>query len=148
MSTYTQVLYQLVFATKYRSPVLLKNYWQDLHGCIAKIITNKLCFSYEVGGVEDHLHCVFALHPSVALADLVKAIKLGSSSFIKEKGFFPNFDGWQDGYGAFTYNIEAKDTLIAYVKNQEQHHQKQSSADELKQLLKDFQITYDEKYFI
>jgi len=45
------------------------------------------------------------LHPTVALASLVKDIKVASSGYIKEKGLFPSFDSWQDGYGAFTYFI-------------------------------------------
>jgi len=51
------------------------------------------------------------------MASLVKDIKLGSSQIIKDKPIFPEFDGWQDGYGAFTYSIKEKDRLIEYVKN-------------------------------
>jgi putative transposase len=79
---------------------------------------------------------------------LVKDIKLGAIGFIKEQMLFPDFKGWQDGYGAFTYSAEAKKNLIAYVKNQEAHHQKQSSLEEIKQLLKEFEIPYDDKYLI
>ncbi len=148
MSTYTQILYQLVFCTKYRNPILLKPYRENLYACMSQIINNKLCFSYEIGGIEDHLHFIFSLHPSIALADLVKSIKLGSANYIKEKNLFPDFEGWQTGYAAFTYSFSAKDNLITYVKNQEQHHQSQNSTDELKELLKEFEIAYDERYFI
>jgi hypothetical protein len=36
------------------------------------------------------------------------------------------FDGWQNGYGAFTYSIKEKETLIQYVKNQKEHHRKET----------------------
>ena len=52
------------------------------------------------------------VHPSVALADLVKDIKVASSGYIKEKDLLPDFDGWQDGYAAFTYAFDAKNNLI------------------------------------
>ncbi len=58
-------------------------------------------------------------HPSTALSALVKDIKQASSKFIKEQKLFPSFDGWQVGYSAFTYSIEAKEKLIDYVKNQD-----------------------------
>ena len=45
-------------------------------------------------------------------------MKIASSIWIKENNIFPGFDGWQDGYGAFTYSIKEKDRLIEYVKNQ------------------------------
>jgi hypothetical protein len=82
----------------------------------------------------------------VALASLVKDIKLGSTSFIKEKNIFPNFNGWQDGYGAFTYSIEAKNNLIEYVKNQEEHHRTQYFKEEYLQLLHEHRVDYDERY--
>ena len=76
------------------------------------------------GGIEDHIHIVCDLHPSVALANLIKDIKLASSDKIKHDNIFPAFNGWQDGYGAFTYSIKEKERLINYVKNQKQHHKK------------------------
>ena len=112
MSTYTQILYQLVFSTKHRNPTLLKENRRDLYKCIWGILNNKNCMVYQIGGVEDHTHIVFDLHPSIALSNLVKDIKLGATSFIKEKEIFPDFEGWQDGYGAFTYAMEAKERLV------------------------------------
>ncbi len=148
MSTYTQILYQVVFSTKHRNPTLLKENRRDLYACIYGILRSKNCFVYQIGGIEDHIHIVFELHPSIALANLIKDIKLGATSFIKQKNIFPDFGGWQDGYGAFTYSIEAKENLIRYVKNQEEHHKKQNSTDELKEILHKFGVEYDEKYFI
>jgi putative transposase len=101
---------------------------------------------YRVNGVEDHIHIVTSLHPSIALADLVKDIKLGSSSFIKEKSIFQDFNGWQDGYSAFTYAFDAKDNLIEYVKNQENHHKSKGFREELIELLLEHGIAFDEKY--
>jgi hypothetical protein len=84
----------------------------------------------------------------VAPAMLVKDIKLAEGSFIKEEKLFPFFKGWQEGYGAFTYSISAKDNLIEYVKNQKEHHRKVSFEDEYKNLLKEHHIDYDDKYFL
>lgn len=86
------------------------------------------------------------LHPSISLADLIKDIKLGSTSFIKEKQIFPEFREWQGGYAAFTYSQESKSNLINYVKNQEEHHKDIGFRDELKFLLELHGIEFDEKY--
>jgi hypothetical protein len=84
----------------------------------------------------------------VCVYNLVKDIKLASSKFIKTQKIFPLFTGWQEGYAAFTYAIDSRYNLIRYVQNQEAHHRKATFVDELKQLLKQHEITYDEKYLI
>ncbi len=59
---------------------------------------------------------------------------------------FPNFNGWQDGYGAFTYTYSAKDELIEYVKNQVEHHKTINYKDEYTALLKENGVEFDERY--
>ena len=72
MSTYTQILYQIVFSTKYREHTLTKPGREELYRYISGVLKNKNCHLYQIGGVADHLHIVTHLHPSVALASLVK----------------------------------------------------------------------------
>ncbi|HRN40525.1 MAG: IS200/IS605 family transposase [Flavobacteriales bacterium] len=148
MSTYTQILYQIVFSTKHREQTLDANNRKELYQYIWGILKNKKCHLYQIGGIEDHVHIIIHLHPSVSLANLVKDIKLASSEFIKTNKLFKNFNGWQSGYGAFTYSIEAKENLINYVKNQEQHHKIKSFKDEYLEILKEHGIDYDEKYLL
>jgi REP element-mobilizing transposase RayT len=146
MSTYTQLLYQIVFSTQKRRPSLSKENRDKLYKHIWGTLNNKNCHLYRINGIEDHLHIITHLHPTVTLADLVKDIKLSSSSMIKQKLLFPSFNGWQNGYAAFTYSISEKNRLIEYVKNQETHHKKMSYKEELIRLLKKHEIEYDEKY--
>lgn len=120
--TYTQIIYQIVFSTKNRERTLHKDNRDDLYIYIWGLLKNKNCHLYRIGGVEDHIHILTHIHPSVSLASVVKDIKLASSKYIKENNVFNNFNGWQEGYGAFTYSIKEKDNLIEYIKNQEQHH--------------------------
>ena len=146
MSTYTQILYQIVFSTKNHENTMIESGQEKLYKYIWGILKNKKCHLYRIGGVEDHLHIITHIHPTVAIAYLVKDMKLAASSFIKSQNIFPNFNGWQDGYGGFTYAISAKDNLIEYVKNQKEHHKKVSFRDEYINLLKEHGIEFDEKY--
>ena len=146
MSTYTQILYQIVFSTKYREKTLIKEDRILLFQCIWKILQRKNCHLYQVNGVEDHLHIITSLHPSQPLAMLVKDIKLGTHSLIKETGILKQFNGWQNGYSAFTYAIGAKKNLINYVRNQEEHHRTVPYLEELIALLKEHGIEFDERY--
>lgn len=148
MSTYTQILYHIVFSTKKRKPTLIKNNRANLFKDIWGILKNKKCRLYRVNGVEDHIHIITHIHPTINLSSLVKDIKLGSSDYIKKYTVFPIFTGWQEGYAAFTYSIKEKDRLIEYVKNQEEHHKKITFKKELRELLIEHDLEFDEKYLL
>jgi REP element-mobilizing transposase RayT len=148
MSTYTQILYQIVFGTKNREPTLIKQNREKLYKYIWGILKNKKCHLYRIGGIEDHIHIVTHIHPTIAPAYLIKDIKIASSEFIEQNDIFNDFGGWQVGYGAFTYSIDAKDNLIEYVKNQEEHHKKESFRDEYVRLLREHNINFNEEYLI
>lgn len=146
MSTYKQIIYHIVFATKNRERVLDKPRRDELFRYIWGIIKNNECHLLRLNGIEDHLHILTSLHPTVSLASLVKAVKTGSSKWIKENRLFPGFEQWQNGYGAFTHSIREKDALIEYIKNQEQHHRRVDFLDEYRKLLREAEIEFDEKY--
>lgn len=148
MSTYTQILYQIIFSTKNRERVLDGNNRELLFKYIWGVLKNNKCHLYRINGIEDHIHIVMHLHPSVALSSLIKDIKSSSNVYIKENKLFENFKGWQDGYGAFTYSSDSKNKLIDYVKNQEQHHKTTTFREEYLELLKEHKIEFDERYLL
>ncbi len=148
MSTYTQILYHIVFSTKNRERTLIESGQDQLFAYIWGVLKKKKCHLYRIGGVEDHLHIVTHIHPMIAPSNLIKDIKLASSKLIKQENLFPSFNGWQDGFGAFTYNHSAKDDLIEYVKNQAEHHKNISFKDEYIALLKENGIDFDEKFLL
>ena|ERR1700741_2585612 len=148
MSTYTQIIYQIVFGTKNRQHTLTKNNRDELYKYIGGLLENKKCHLYRIGGIEDHIRILTHLHPSISLASLVKDIKLASTEHIKNNNLFVNFNGWQEGYGAFTYSIREKDILIEYVKNQEEHHRKKSFREEYIEMLMEHDIEFEERYLL
>jgi len=145
-STHTQIIYQIVYSTKNREKCMLKKSREKVFKYIGGILSNKNCHVYIINGVEDHLHIVTHIHPMVALAPLIKDIKISCNNFIKENRLFPDFPGWQDGYGAFTYSYNAMPNLIRYVQNQEIHHGVVTYEDEYISLLEENGVEYDEKY--
>jgi REP element-mobilizing transposase RayT len=146
MSTYTQILYHVVFSTKNRQPVPVSEKRAGLFRYTWGIIKNKHCHLYRIGGTEDHVHILTSLHPTLALADFIKDLKVSATKWILDNEAFPGFSHWQDGYGAFTHSIRDKDSLIEYIKGQDEHHKKVSFLDELKQLLMEAGIAFDEAY--
>ncbi|MBS2212486.1 IS200/IS605 family transposase [Carboxylicivirga mesophila] len=148
MSSYRQILYQIVFCTKHRQKTLNPEHNEELFKYIWGIIKNRNCHLYRINGMEEHVHILSDTHPSIALADFVRDIKTATSIWLKESGFCPDFIGWADGYAAFTYSYWDKDMLINYIINQQQHHQKESFEDEYRRLLNEHGVTIDERYFL
>ena len=146
MGRHTSILYQIVYSTKRRIPCLKKEIRPRIFGHIYGTLQNKKCHTYRINGVEDHLHILIDLHPTVALSNLVKDLKLSSSDLITSEGLIEHFPGWQVGYGAFTYSQHAKPHLIEYIKNQEQHHRTVTFKKEYIGLLQEHRVEYDERY--
>jgi len=109
-------------------------------------IKNKKCKLFRINGVEYHIHILSDLHPSLALADFVKDIKVASSLWMKASGLFPDFEGWAVGYGAFTCPINDRARIINYIKKQQEHHRQVTFNDEFKSLLDEHGILYNENY--
>lgn len=148
MSTYRQIYYHIVFSTKDRQKTLVDSGREELFRYIWGIIKNKRGHLYRINGVEDHLHIFCDLHPMVCLANLVKAIKGSSWHWIKKQGIFPGFVQWQQGYGAFTHSEAEKERIIEYIKKQQNHHRRVSFQDELRNLLTEAGIEFNEKFLL
>lgn len=146
MSTYTRLIYHIVFATKNRAPVLAESGREELFRYVWGIIKNLDSVLYRIGGVEDHVHLLVDLHPTISIADFVKTVKVASSKWIKEQGLFSEFRGWQDGYAALTHSLADKPALVEYIKNQPEHHRIKSFVEEYREFLEKAGLKLDERY--
>lgn len=147
MSAYRQILYHIVFRTKGSRKSINQKHAVDLYNYIWGIIKNKKCVLFRINGMEDHLHILSDLHPSVALADYIREIKVSSGKWMKESGLFPGFDGWGIKYCALTYSYKERNALIDYIKNQQEHHKRESFPEEIKRFFKEEGVDLDEKWF-
>ena len=148
MSCYRQVYYHLVFRTQKSEKVFTQEKLPDLYKYIWGIIKEKNCKLFRINGMEDHIHLFTDLAPSIALASLIRDIKTSTSFWIKKNKVFPMFKGWGAGYCALTYSHREKDTIINYIKNQQEHHRKESFREEYRRMIKDSGIDIDERFFL
>lgn len=147
MSSYRQILYHIIFRTKESEKTLPLTVSDELYRYIWGFIKNKNGFLYRINGMEEHLHILSDLHPSIALADFIRDMKTATSKWLKTNSRFPNFRGWADGYAALTYAYRDKDLIINYIKNQREHHKTISFKDELEQILIEHGVDFDEQFF-
>ena len=147
MSSYRQIIYHIVFRTKYGNKTLPLEHSDELYKYIWGIIKSKGCVLYRINGMEDHIHILSDLHPTIALADYMRDIKTASSLWLKSKPEFSQFEGWADGYGAFTYASRDKEMIINYIRNQREHHKSNHYENELRLLLEEHNVEIDERFF-
>ena len=145
-NTYHQIYLQAVFAVKYRAAVLDKTWRSKVQGVIGNLINETGCKTIIVNGVEDHIHCFVGLRPAVAVSELMKIVKAKSSKYINDHSLTKERFEWQEGYGVFSYRQRDVGQIYKYIQNQEAHHAKQTFRDEYLELLKEFEIGYDEQY--
>ena len=145
-NTYHQIYLQTVFAVKYRNAVLDKAWRSKLQGVIGNLINETGCKTIIVNGVEDHMHCFLGLKPVVSVSELMKTVKAKSSKYINDHNMTKGRFEWQGGYAVFSYRQRDVDQIYKYIQNQEEHHRKQSFREEYLDLVKEFEIIYDEQY--
>ena len=79
----------------------------------------------------------------MTVAKLIEDLKTTSSTWAKSQ--VPNFY-WQSGYGAFSVNPTERNSLLAYIDNQELHHREVTFEEEYRELLREFGVEFDERY--
>ena len=121
-SPYLQLYIHLVWSTLERAPLIPYEVQKRLYDAICKRCTDLKCTPLAIGGVEDHIHLLVQLHPSVALADLVKDIK-GATSHLMNHEICPGMNfRWQGAYGAFSIRANEVSKVRSYILAQTQHH--------------------------
>src|ERR1043166_4848925 len=142
-----KILIHTVFSTKDRRPFLReRTFREELHRYLGGILANHDCQPIIVGGVQDHVHLLSTLSRTYTAAEMVKELKRSSSLWIKEHEPGLRDFAWQSGYGLFFIGFPQIETVRHYIAGQENHHRKASFQDEFRNLLRKYEIEFDERY--
>lgn len=142
----SRILIHLVFSTKQREPLLSPDIRAELHPYLAGALDRLDCPSLQVGGVADHVHLLFGLSRTRTVAEVVESIKTSSSKWLKVKDETLSRFHWQSGYGAFSVSQSNADQVVAYIRDQHQHHRKRTFQEEYRRLLARYRVSFDERY--
>ena len=145
-NTYTQIHIQAIFTVQNRVCIIHEKWKNELYKYVTGIIHNNNHKLLAINGMPDHIHILFGLRPSQSISDLLQDIKGGSSKWINDKRLVQGKFSWQDGYGAFSYRKSEVPDIIQYIRNQQIHHRKKKFIEEYLELLKEFEIDYNERF--
>ncbi len=145
-NTYTQIYVHLIFAVKHRASLIPREHKAELQKYITGAITNQKSKLIAIENEPDHIHILIGLRPDTSLSNLVRDIKANSSRWMNEQEWMKFEFRWQEGFGAFSYSRSQLSDVIAYIRNQEEHHKKRTFMEEYIALLEAFGIEYDPRY--
>ena len=143
--SYVQLLYHVIIRTKESKSTLSLEHSDELYRYIWGIIKNKNGVLYRINGVEDHVHILLSLSPTIALSDFMREMKAETSKMLKRTVGFEKFTAWGEGYAALSYSLRDKDMIVNYIINQREHHKQITFRDEYVAFLKEMGLELDER---
>jgi putative transposase len=145
-NTFTSLHFHIIFSTKQREPWIRPEFEERLWSYLGGIACKNDLKPLTIGGVEDHIHMLVGLPPTVCVSEALKGIKGASSGWIKQN--LPRCRGfsWQDGYGAFSVSKSQLAEVEKYIRGQREHHRLRTFQEEYRAFLDKHDIQYEEKY--
>ena len=142
----SKIILHLVFSTKDRARLILPEFSSELFAYMAGICSSVKSHAYKIGGTANHVPVACSLPRTISVGDLLEEVKTGSSKWMKTKSPRCSSFAWQAGYGAFSCGQSQLPVLIRYIDKQPQHHGVKSFEEEFLELLKIYEVEYDERY--
>ena len=140
--SYTNFLFHIVFGTKGRLPLMNDQIRGQFYAYLGGTVRGLGGIALEINGMDDHIHLLVKLKPTIKFSDLIRDLKSNSSIWAKQNGM-PNF-AWQRRYGAFTVSESQAPIVRKYIRNQQLHHRKFDFRVEFESMLSSNGIEIDD----
>jgi putative transposase len=120
--SYYKLQYHLVWHTKYNAPLIRSDIEQAIHDALSNKAKDLGGHVFAVGGLEDHVHLLTSIPPTIAVCEFVRFVKGYSAHAANQRLELDYVFKWQGGYGAFCFGPGDLPRLISYVRHQRKHH--------------------------
>src|SRR5262249_20843846 len=119
---------------------------EEMFKMLAHNVEDIGCFPRLVGGWVDHAHLVFGMSRTASISDVVEHVKTETSRWAKKTAGGTADFSWQSGYAVFSVSQSQLESVLEYVRNQEQHHARRSFQDELRELCRRHGVEINERH--
>lgn len=134
--SYVRLLVHTVWGVKDHRPLLKKEKKNIVFTHIREHAREKNLFILEIGGGDDHVHCLISLNAEVALSKAVQLMKGESAFWVNQQKFFPEKFEWANEYFGISVSPSKVQDVRNYIKRQEEHHRKKTFEEEYQGFLK------------
>ena len=135
---YIKIWIHLVWTTKDRQPILLKEIRQTVFEHIRNNAKSKDIYIDFINGHAEHVHCLISLKSNQNIDKILMLLKGESSFWINRNNLTQAKFEWQDEYFAVSVSESVVNKVRDYIKNQEVHHQKKSFMDEYNEFMQKY----------
>lgn len=139
--SWVKIWVHLVISTKDREPLLSEKVRPLVFEHIRQTAKENNIYIKSINGWEDHCHCLISMNKDQSVSDVVKQIKIESSSLVNNSRIINGFE-WEDDYFAVSISESKLEKIINYIDNQQEHHRLKSFEEEYDE----FKEYYNRKY--
>ncbi|WP_269243492.1 IS200/IS605 family transposase [Flavobacterium limnophilum] len=134
--SFIKVYIHFVWSTKNRIPFLeTPKIRQMMWNHIRENAKEKGIHIDFVNGYSDHCHCLVSLGVDQTIQKVMQLIKGESSFWMNNQKLILDKFEWQDEYFAVSVSESILERVRNYIKNQEQHHSKQTFEEEYNEFM-------------
>ena len=144
--TLIEVYLHIVFSTKHRANIIHPEIEAELQRYIAGIIGNLDSRCIAVNGTENHVRTLVSVGKTMAISNLVREVKKGSTSWLRRHEAVTRDFSWQDGYGRFSVGRSELPAVCCYIAALKEHHRRVTYVEEFVSLLDEHGVAYDARY--
>lgn len=134
--SFIKVYIHFVWSTKDWTPYLdTPELRQQVWNHIRENAKEKNIFIDFVNGYSNHCHCLVSLGGDQTVQKIMQLIKGESSHWINKNELTKGKFEWQDEFFAVSVSESMIDKVRNYIKNQENHHQRQTFQEEYNEFI-------------
>lgn len=127
--SYAEINFHITWHTKDNLPLITQKMEPELYAFIKnRIVKMANVYFHAIGGMPDHIHIGASFYPPFEIDKWIGDMK-GASSHEFGKAL-----QWQSGYGVVSFGTKDLDWVIAYIRNQKEHHRAGSIQERLERI--------------
>lgn len=136
--SYSEINLHFVWHVKSSVPIISVEIEPPLYRYIRgyALQTKDLIF-HEIGGTETHVHLAVTVPPTLLISEWIGKLKGASSHYVNHQLLNRKVLDWQSGYGVVSFGTKDLEWVVAYIRNQKEHHQKGSPVSRLERITND-----------
>jgi REP element-mobilizing transposase RayT len=117
-----EMYFHFVWATWQRLPLVTPEIEREVYRCIEQEARRLRCTVLAIGGLPDHVHLAVKVPATTPIPKIMQQAKGVSSTFVRDQLNPGGLFRWQEGYAVFTICPPHVKHIVAYIRNQKQHH--------------------------
>ena len=129
--SFTKLYIHLILVGNDRMALIIPEKEKAIYNNIKTQIEKTESTVLEMNGTQDHIHILINMSPKISLSELSKQIKGASSHWINQNRVLSHRFSWQKGIRGFSIGYSRLNATKKYIRNQKEHHKKNSFAEEL-----------------